>query len=267
MHKTGNSQNFNPATYDIVNEIISLKDFSPSPSTNELFSNLVSAVIKNPYLDNYIKNDIEKIRDKCEKAEFELEKYWAKRIAKSLNPKLELGNFPYLENYRELTKREIDLITSSGFYINKNTRCLFVGSGPLPLSIFEVAYQVNCKTYGLDLDQEAIELSQKTSEKLGIDINFIHSNAEIFHTKDKFDLIFIAALAGKTIDQKQAITDNLLKYLNQNGRLIMRSARNSRRLLYPDFNIDDIKNLKPVIEYHPEDEIINSVFIYKKEDK
>ncbi len=161
MHKTGNNQNFNPAIHNLVNEIIALKDLSPSPSVNKLFSALVSAVIQNPHLDQYTEKDLEKIRDKCEKAEFELEKYWAEKIVKSPEPKIEINNFPYLDNYRELTKREVDLVASSGYIIQEDTKCLFVGSGPLPLSVFEIARQTNCKTYGLDLDKKAVELSKK----------------------------------------------------------------------------------------------------------
>ena len=78
----------------------------------------------------------------------------------------------------------------------------------------------------------------------------------------KYDLVVIAGLAGKNIAEKQAIINNITQFIKANGKILIRSAKGSRSLLYPSFNAEDIKNIQLNLSYHPKDEIINSVFIF-----
>ena len=47
--------------------------------------------------------------------------------------------------------------------------------------------------------------------------------------------------------------------------MVIRSARGSRGLLYPAFAASEIAHVVLREEYHPTDEVINSVFVYRKE--
>ena len=79
-----------------------------------------------------------------------------------------------------------------------------------------------------------------------------------------YDVIYVAGLAGETVEDKQQIIDNVLPSLRAGGRLLLRSARGSRGLLYPAFVARDMRGVRVLEEYHPADEVINSVFIYER---
>ncbi|RKV91427.1 MAG: hypothetical protein D8G53_15530, partial [Candidatus Saccharimonas sp.] len=48
------------------------------------------------------------------------------------------------------------------------------------------------------------------------------------------------------------------------GRLIVRGAHGAKMLLYPAFAPDSLRRVQLLVEYNPDDEIINSVYVYKK---
>ena len=79
-----------------------------------------------------------------------------------------------------------------------------------------------------------------------------------------YDVIYVAGLAGETVEDKQQIIDNVLPSLRAGCRLLLRSARGSRGLLYPAFAARDMRGVRVLEEHHPTDEVINSVFIYER---
>jgi nicotianamine synthase len=85
---------------------------------------------------------------------------------------------------------------------------------------------------------------------------------ESVELQDTYDLILIAALAGSTAKDKQKIIDTVLPHLAEGGRIVIRSAKGSRMLLYPGIESSEIQGVKLFEEYHPSDYIINSVFVY-----
>ena len=80
-----------------------------------------------------------------------------------------------------------------------------------------------------------------------------------------YDMVLIAALAGEMVAQKQAIIDNVVPHLSNHGRVLVRSARGVRGLLYPVFAASEIKRVQLRGEYPPTDDTINSAFVYAKE--
>ncbi len=84
---------------------------------------------------------------------------------------------------------------------------------------------------------------------------------------DTFDVIYVAGLAGQTLAEKQEIVDAVRPALRRNGRLVLRSAHGARELLYPAFAAEAITGVRLLQEYHPTDEVINSVFVYERSDE
>lgn len=83
--------------------ILALHDFRPSPIVNKLFSDLVSFAISSKERYNIAPDVLEKLQYACMHAEYELEKYWAEKIVKG---EKQLQDFPYYENYKQLTRLE-----------------------------------------------------------------------------------------------------------------------------------------------------------------
>ena len=82
----------------------------------------------------------------------------------------------------------------------------------------------------------------------------------------KYDLILIAALAGEDTKSKQKIITHVLPNLARDGRILLRSARNNRRLLYPEIATKKLRNVDLLLQYHPIDYVINSVLIFRRKN-
>ena len=99
-------------------------------SRNAAFTELVDAVVahgKKPLLcDEDIRHQVQQ---RCAVAEGELEQYWSRRITKAGNPWSELKEFPYHENYKELTRCEIGLLERAGLWLCDSSEVAMIGSG------------------------------------------------------------------------------------------------------------------------------------------
>ncbi|MFZ1250222.1 MAG: nicotianamine synthase family protein [Candidatus Microsaccharimonas sp.] len=251
----------------IIKNVLNLKTFSPSKEVDAVMSALVNGVVETPSMliaGSVTAKQKSKVRHISARTESELEKYWADRIVNSTKPLRTLSTFPYLDNYEELTVREVDLLAKTGLVLSKNHKALIIGSGPLPLSAYELYCRTGVRVDHVDSSRQAIGLCQSFMKQLGIVSKYYHSVGEMVELEGDYDLILIAALAGDTAMDKQKIINRVLPHLSNNGRIILRSARGSRTLLYPAIKSNDIQGVHLLEEYHPTDYIINSVFVYGK---
>lgn len=249
-----------------IKQVIKLKKHKPGRRVNRTMSGLVRNITQAESIDTSLFKDldIDMIRSVSSSTEYELEKYWSYKIARAKDPKKALARFPYQNNYTLLVERELALLKETGTTFSKNNSILVVGSGPLPLTYIELAKQSSAHIELVDSSKEAIDLSQRFCDAL--DLTAVHHNgfAETITLEKQYDVILLAALVGDSYREKQVVIANLKKYLNPNGRLLARSAVESRSLLYPQIT-GDFKGLTLLAEHHPKDEIINSILIYKKD--
>lgn len=249
----------------LITDVLSLPTLAPSHKTNDAFSRLVEGVVQTPQWDGVITEQILTLRRVCSEAESELETYWAKKIIGSSDPTVTLKQFPYYENYQELVRREIRCIEATGTAMNVSTQVLFIGAGPLPLTGFELIRQREVQLTHSDISEDAMTLCGDVSQKLAIDCRHQYGDGATTMFTGRYDVIYIAGLAGESITEKQAIIDNALRYLTPNGRIVIRSAWGARQLLYPAVEVSQLQGLELLYEYHPRDAVINSVLICKKE--
>lgn len=248
-----------------IQAIESIDDLRPSPHVNALFTQLVSEIVAGPdvRLDLRTQQNMRRI---ASIAETEMELYWAKKIIASAAPSKTLGAFPYLNNYRELVRREILLVEKSGYTLNERSRVLMVGTGPLPLTGLELVAQRNVDVDHVDISISALAMCSLVSNRLGLTCGHVLGDGATAILTKTYDLVIIAALAGITTEQKQAIINNILPSLTDDGRILLRSAHGMRTLLYPDVLANAFDRVKLLEEYHPSDDIINSVLVYKKDE-
>lgn len=251
---------------EIIEQVLNLQDFYPSSEVNAAFSGLVESVVKHGELPDWCNEEIRReVQRRCAISEAEMEKYWAERISKSSDALMEMSKFWYMDNYNELVRREIGLLEGSGLKLGSNSRIAMIGSGPLPLTAWLLWRRTGSKVDLVDISAEAIYQSQNLATAIRWEVGeyFIADGAGVRLTPGTYDVVYVAGLAGNSLEDKQYIIDNILPALKYDGRIIVRSAAGAKSLLYPVFSPRDVQGVRLLIEYNPDDEIINSVQIYK----
>lgn len=248
-----------------ITSIQALNDFKPSPQVNELFTTLVQEIVAAPSTLTIESRTTRSIQKIASAAETEMELFWAQKIIESETPQITLTSFPYCNNYRELIRREIELVEKSGLSLASGSRVLMIGTGPLPMTGLELMAQRRVSVDHVDSSLTAIAVCSLVSSRLGLACGHLLGDGASVALKNSYDLIIVAALAGETPSQKQAIINNSLSSLARNGRMLLRSAYGPRTLLYPGIPANAFSGVTLLEEYHPQDDIINSVFVYKKE--
>ncbi|WKZ25672.1 MAG: nicotianamine synthase family protein [bacterium] len=245
----------------IISKIQKLKSFKPSERVNGIFTDLVNlALVANHQLKVGAK-DYELLQKSASSAEYELEKHWSSKIIKN---GYELKNFPYYNNYLELTKVEWNSLLSCKTHHNHNV--LFIGSGPLPLTAIILARDYNCDITIIDISSKAIDLSRKLIKKIGLNdkITAINADALSFQLYKNFDVIYLAALAGIDRGVKRKILKKIRLDSIKGVHLIARSSFGNREMLYKPLSNNDIEGFKLDLEVRPYNGIVNSFLILRK---
>lgn len=250
-----------------IKRVLSLPQLTPSEEVNAAFTELVEKVVahgKEPLLcDEDIRRQVQQ---RCAVAEGELERHWSGRITEADNPWAELEAFPYHENYEKLTRREIGLLGRAGLQLcGCSSEVAMIGSGPLPLTGWWLHQLTGAQITHVDASDEAIELSRGLATALDWPGEFVTGLGQsVALDEGRYDVIYVAGLAGETLAEKQAIVDRALSALKPDGRLLARGAYGARTLLYPGFDAHAFEGVQLMEEYHPTDGVINSVFVYKQ---
>lgn len=205
---------------------------------------------------------IQTIRKINAHSESTIEQYWAERLVSASDLTTELQLYPEYAGYRTLISRELKQLEDTGLRLQEDSNVLVIGSGPLPLTAIEIHKQSGAVIDQLDMSEAAIETGRAVSTVFGVQSNYYIADGSHAVFKKKYDLILVAALAGETLAQKQAIIDNAIKYLKPDGRILLRTAVGLRTLFYLGINENDLSAVRLISEYHPHDELI-SVLIYE----
>ena len=250
-----------------IERVLSLPQLTPSEEVNAAFTELVDAVVAHGEEPLLRDEDIRRqVQQRCAVAEGKLEQYWSRRITEADNPWAKLEEFPYHENYEKLTRREIELLGRTGLWLcGCSSEVAMIGSGPLPLTGWWLHRLTGARITHVDASDEAIELSRGLATALDWPCEFMTGLGQsVALDEGRYDAIYVAGLAGETLAEKQAIVDHVRPALKPDGRLLARGAYGARTLLYPGFDADALENVQLIEEYHPTDEVINSVFVYKQ---
>ncbi len=227
------------------------KSIKPTPVINAHFSSLVDIVqnsdsfISNKILNNpKIKKIIKELRSISARGEYELERAWANVLVHSKN-----------------IWKDIDSCIAH----DKKHRVLFIGSGPLPLSSIYMAKKYNLMIDNVEIDSHAYSVSRKIIYKLKLDshINSIHS--DILDIKDfsKYNLIFVAALAGTDEKEKKSVIRHIKRYSTKGTHIILRSVVDLGNLLYPKITQTHLKGLQLIKYGDTHHGVINNIIITK----
>ncbi len=248
----------------LYSQLSALPDLKPGERTNDLFSQLVT--LARSEKEDLIKNFTHRreLLGLCSQSEYELELYWSNRIAKSKNPQAEITRFPYWNNYMKLALKEMALLEQCTDH--KEHKILFIGGGPLPMTAIVLVLTTGLKITILDQDLTACYRSEKLIEKLQLSkkINIVHCDAKSFKKYRAFNVVYQAALVGSDWMEQVEIINYIRNQITQGTHILVRGAHGNRRLLYREFDADKVSGLKNVLDFHPTDEVVNSVHILQK---
>ena len=117
-----------------------------------------------------------------------------------------------------ITKEDIRSIVLSKLRLRKNYSVIDVGCGSGSITV-EVCLMVNSKNvYGIDSDQNALDLTKKNLDKFGVSANLIYSKAEeILPSLPTVDAIIVGGTKGKT----EKIIELCISKLKKDGRLVI----------------------------------------------
>jgi hypothetical protein len=129
----------------------------------------------------------------------------AKAILESEDPWRTLKDFDYFPNYLQLARTEYE-----GSVLKGGDCVIFLGSGPLPLSLIVLCDQYGLRGIGIEEEPNRAELSRSVLEKLGLSdqIEIIDENHFRLPLGVSFELIIVAAQA----EPKKEIFDHLVKF-------------------------------------------------------
>lgn len=249
-----------------IQRVMSLSQLIPSPEVDAAFMALRREVAQAAEYPDITPEMAAELRRRCAMIERETEQQWAYDIARSERPQEMIENAPHYEVYGELVRRELSLVARTGLVLDRHAEVAIIGSGPLPLTAWWVRRLTGAWLTHIDISEDAIRASECVACALDWKCEHILSDGqEVSLDPERYDMIYVAGLAGRDGQEKQRIIDSVLCGLKPEGRIVMRSARGVRGLLYPAFSVDDIHGIQLKEAYHPTDDIINSVYVYGKD--
>lgn len=246
----------------VYEDILQLKTLTPCPEVDKAFTQLVNEAIKYESNGKLRTNEIGKLQQISAEAEYNLELHWANNIIRSSNPEEELKRFPYLQNYLDLTKLEINSLNACTTH--NSHKFLFVGGGPLPMTALVLAKKYKISSTVLDMNEEAVEKAKNVIKSLHLSnlIEVKYISGENFNYKN-YNVVFIAALAGLDSQTKNRIFQQIKSTASRGTHIMARSSWRNRKLLYKPLDTSIYKVFKPIIKVDPFNDIVNSIIILK----
>ena len=148
----------------------------------------------------------------------------AQKILESDNPIGTLDSFHFYNRYIGLIENESQLAK-----FNEDKTFVFLGSGPLPLTLIMFNKVFGCKCIGIEQMENVAELSRKVLKRLELDedIEIVVGDEKVIEDLD-YDILMVAALA----EPKDRVFANIWEYVDEKTPVIYRTYTGMRAILY-----------------------------------
>ncbi len=183
----------------------------------------------------------------------------AHSILESRDPWEMLTNFTYISNYLKLSQTEFQ-----GARLKPGDSVVFLGSGPLPLTLIVLCHWYGLKGIGIEREPDRAELSRKVLKKLGLSdqIEIINGDQLTLPLKTRSELIMIAAQA----EPKNEIFNHLAKVLPVGTKLSYRIYEKGLRRLLDTFYLFELpEQFEEYLRVQPEPPVNNTVVFVTKD--
>lgn len=148
----------------------------------------------------------------------------ANEIINSDDPQATLDTFHFYERYEGLLTNESKLA-----HWHEDKTFVFVGSGPLPLTLILFRQKFGCKCIGIEIQEDIAELSREVIKKLGLDdgIEILVGDETLLKELD-FDILMVAAFA----EPKERVFSNVWEIVDEKTPVLVRTYSGMRAILY-----------------------------------
>jgi len=176
----------------------------------------------------------------------------ARALIGSNDPWETLGAFPLYPRYEALVQDQ--MAAMSDFSCK---RLVFVGCGPVPMSLILMNRFYGISSFGLEASTDAVELARGVIRSFGLekDIEIVHGDESSLRDLD-WDVVLVAALA----EPKNRIFRNLQRFLRdkRNIPVIYRTYTGMRAVLYEPVKSEDIEGFKILKKIFPTGRVNNT---------
>lgn len=191
---------------------------------------------------------------------------WAYRgfsLERHFSKEKNIQSFDFYPKYKKLMKRD-SLLLRKIMRGRVYEKVIFIGSGPLPLSL--KLLRINIQKVGYDIMKEALGLSQKSVNKDRFGRKIIYKQENFFEIKLKEKRPVIIYIAGLIQEKKKGV-QRLIKQLPKGSLIVIRTvADDKRKLLYERLEKNDFLKFGRVKEFNPtkSSEIVNGMIVIEK---
>ena len=194
---------------------------------------------------------LEHLSDYDETLAKRLNTIWAYRgfsIEKHFSKQQNIQSFDFYPKYKNLMKRD-SLLLRKVMKGRKYEKVIFVGSGPLPLSL--KLLRINVQKVGYDIMKEALELSAKSVSKDRFGRKIIYKKANFFEMELEERKPVIIYIAGLIQGKKEGIA-RVAQQLPKGSLIVVRTVADDKRaLLYERLQKNDFLKFGKVKEFNP----------------
>ena len=259
-------------TASLVAELRQISDVIKDPSEEEIQGNssdglyaifkrldeLAALEVDEKSIDVILKSpDFDALIDSISRFRFlynlKLENEKAKSLLESSDPWGTLRNFTFYPNYLQLARTEY---TGSG--LEPGDCVLFLGSGPLPLSLIALCREYGLFGIGIEQDGKRASLSREVIACLGLSesIKIIEGNHFSLPLETRCDLYMVAAQA----EPKKEVFEQLAKILPEGSKVSYRLyEKGLRRVLDGSSFFELPSGFEEYLRVQPEPPVNNTV--------
>ena len=191
---------------------------------------------------------------------------WAERgfsLERHFSKQRNIQSFDFYPKYKRLMKFD-SLMLRKVMKGKKYAKVIFVGSGPLPLTL--KLLRINTPKVGYDIIPEALALSKKSVSKDRFGRKIIYKEANFFEINIEEKEPLIIYIAGLIQGKKEGIA-RLINQLPKGSLIVVRTVANDKRaLLYERLRKNDFLKFGQVKEYNPTKSsgIVNGMIVIEK---
>ena len=185
-----------------------------------------------------------------------LERENAMKILESDDPKAVLDSFHFYDRYIGLIENERQLAK-----FNEDKTFVFLGSGPLPLTLIMFRMVTGCKCIGIEQFEEVAELSRKVLKRLDLDdgIEIITGDEKTIADLD-YDILMIAAFA----EPKDRVFANVWDVVDEKTPVLYRTYTGMRAILYSPVTEKDTRGFHQEVMLLPKGKTNNTSVLIRK---
>lgn len=167
-----------------------------------------------------------------------------------------LDTFHFYERYEGLLNNESKLVP-----FDENTKLVFIGSGPLPVTLIMFNKMFGCKCVGIEIEPSVAKLSRHIIRRLGLedDIKIVIGDERYVKHLD-YDVIMVAAFAIP----KSKVFGNLWEIVDTDTPILYRTYTGMRQMLYEPVKDVDLRGFHQEGLMFPTGNVNNTSVLVKK---